>query len=153
MSVMQQARAMIAKQLIDGPPETRLDSRRHAMEHWLGFEDPDTLIDEIWVEDTIATDPAIRKMIVDDATRRAGLSPPPSPSTNGLVGPNGQPLLPPDLAGVMGGIPGALQGGLPVAPGAGMPIGPPTPGGGGVLPGGRVGGTFPGQPPQPPVGV
>ncbi len=152
MSVMQQARAMIAKQLIDGPPETRLDSRRHAMEHWLGFEDPDTLIDEIWVEDTIATDPAIRKMIVDDATRRAGLSPPPSPSTNGLVGPNGQPLLPPDLAGVMAGIPGALQGGLPVSPGAGMPVTPPGPQGG-VLPGGRVSGTFPGQPPNSPVGV
>lgn len=147
MSVMRQAMAMIAKQLTEGPPEGRLTSRRKAMEDLLGYEDPDTIIDEIWVEDQMANNPVVNKIVVEDAVRRSGLlATPTSNPAEGLVAPDGvTPLIP-------GGIPGPVSGGLPVMPGLGMPV-QPTPQGGGMLPGGRVSGVYPGQPPQPPVGV
>lgn len=147
MSVMRQAMAMIAKQLTEGPPEGRLTSRRHAMENLLGYEDPDTIIDEIWVEDQMANNPVVNKTVVEDALRRSGLVPlPTSNPAAGLVAPDGvTPLIP-------GGIPGQAAGGLPVMPGMGMPM-QPTPPGGGMLPGGRPGGAYPGQPPNAPVGA
>lgn len=147
MSVMRQANAMIAKQLTEGPPETRLLSRRRAMETVMGEEDPDTIIDEIWVENEMATNPMINARVVEDAMRRANFVITPPAASQQLVGPDGvTPLVP-------GGIPGQVAGGLPVAPGMGMPMQPPTPGGG-MLPGGHPGGgTYPGQPPNAPVGA
>lgn len=144
MSVMRQAMAMIAKQLTEGPPESRLMSRRAAMEDLLGLEDPDTMIDEIWVEDQMATNPAVNELVVSNAVRQSGLMPTPAQNpAAALVGPNGQPLVP-------GGLPGQVAGGLPVMPGMGMPMQPPAPGGG-MVPGPQVSGVYPGQPPQPPV--
>ncbi len=138
LSAVQQARAMIARQLVDGPVQTRLDSRRHAMEYWMGFEDPDSIIDEIYVEEAIATDPDLRALVVQEAKRRAGITAPvvgavPGPGSLGGAGPK------------PAGMPGQVEGGLPnqdatlgpnpntpplagVAAGAGMyPGGPPNP--------------------------
>jgi hypothetical protein len=144
MSVMRQAMAMIAKQLTEGPAEGRLVSRRKAMEDLLGYEDPDTIIDEIWVEDQMANNPEVNALVVQNAMRLSGLATPPKQNPlEGLVAPDGvTPLVP-------GGLPGQVSGGLPVMPGMGMPMQPPAPGGG-MLPGGRPGGAYPGQPPNPP---
>jgi hypothetical protein len=146
MSVMKQAQAMIARQLTEGPPDQRLSSRRRAMEEEMSYEDPDTIIDEIWVEDQIANNPTINQQVVDNALREAGLWVPPkeNPATQ-LVGPDGiTPLAPP-------GLPGLLQGGLPTVPGLNMPMQPPPPqGAGAALPGGHPGGgVFPGLPGTP----
>lgn len=145
MAVMQQARAMIARQLTEGDAGQRLDSRRHAMEHWLGYEDPDRIIDEIWVEEVMNTDPTVNKLVVDNAIRIAELPVPQEqpalPAATGLVGPDGQPI---------GGVPGAVAGGLPVAPGMGMPFQPTPPAAVGAGVGGRPEGAYPGQPPNAP---
>lgn len=144
-AVMQQARMMIARQALEGPPDQRLMSQRKAME-FTGDEDPDNTIDEIWVEQQIATNPEINKLVVDNAMREANIRalPPKNPAAE-LVGPDGvTPLLP---GGDVSGIPGALAGGLPnpglpnqqaAGPGVAMA---------------RPGGMFPGQPPNPPQQV
>jgi hypothetical protein len=141
MSVMRQAMAMIAKQLTEGPPETRLMSRRTAMEDLLGQEDPDTEIDNIWVEDQMATNPQVNNVVVTEAIRRSKiLAQPASNPAEGLVGPDGvTPLVP-------GGLPGQVSGGLPQL--NVLTQTPPSPNGGMI--GGRPGGTYPGQPPNPP---
>lgn len=144
MSVMRQANAMIAKQLTEGPPETRLMSRRTAMETVMGLEDPDTEIDNMWVENEIATNPQVRAAVTERAMQLAGFVVTPPGAAQGLVGPDGvTPLVP-------GGLPGQVQGGLPVMPGMGMPMQPPGPQGG-MLPGGGPGGVYPGQPPNQPI--
>jgi hypothetical protein len=139
LPTMDQANAMIARQLTDGPKP--LDSLRHARETWLGYEDPDKIADEIAVEEALNTEP-LRSMVIDDALRMAGLGQPPTPPT-GLVGPDGLPIA----SGMMGGmpppIPGDLSGGIPTIPGIGaMP-----------LPGGRPAGMAPGLPPNPVQGL
>jgi hypothetical protein len=136
----QQARAMVAKSLVTGPPEQRLDSVQHAMETWLQYENPQEIMDQIWVENAMANDPQLNKLVVDDALRQAGMLTPPAPNpAAGLVGPDGlTPLVP--------GLPGAVTGGLPVLPGMGMPFQPPPPPAGPGGPGGRPAGMYPGQP-------
>lgn len=149
MSVMRQANAMIAKQLTEGPAGQRLLSRRYALEEVMGVEDPDSVIDEIWVEDQMANNPQVNGLVVENAMRLSGLATPPTQDpTAGLVAPDGvTPLVP-------GGLPGPVTGGLPVAPGMGMPM-QPTPGPSGLVgQGGHPGGgVYPGQPPQAPVGA
>lgn len=149
MSVMRQANAMIAKQLTSGPVDQRLMSRRYAIETILGVEDPDSLLDEMWVEDQMANNPAVNGPIVADAVRRSGLQQQPPPGPGAMPGPGGpSPMVP--------GLPGQVTGGLPVLPGLGMPMQPTPPGappptnGGPPMPGGRPAGMYPGQPPQPP---
>lgn len=140
-AVMQQARMMIARQALEGPPDQRLMSQRKAME-FTGDEDPDNTIDEIWVEQQIANDPMINKLVVDNALREAKISALPlkNPAAS-LVGPDGvTPLLP---GGDVGGIDGALAGGLP-APG--LPLQQAASAGGITRPPGM----YPGQPPMPP---
>lgn len=147
MSVMRQANAMIAKQLTEGPAEQRLLSRRYALEEVMGVEDPDSVIDEIWVEDQMANNPAVNGLVVENALRMSGLSTPPKQNpAAGLVAPDGvTPLVP-------GGLPGQASGGLPVMPGMGMPMQPPPGPSGLVGQGGHPGGgVYPGQPPNAPV--
>jgi len=146
MSVMRQAMAMIAKQVTAGPADQRLYSRRAALETLMGEEDPDSIIDEIWVEDQMATNPAVNQVVVSNAIQRSGLlpvprEPPPGPPGTPGVGPPGVP-----------GLPGQVAGGVPVLPGLGMPLQPPPPNGptGLVGQGGRPPGMYPGQPPSPP---
>lgn len=152
--VMQQARAMVARQLTEGPPQQRLMSRRYAMEKILGIEDPDTMADEIWVEEQMATNPAINGPMVEDALRKAGMLPPPQPPQPALVGPNGMPIQS-GMSPEMAGLPGQAAAGLPVLPGMGMPMAPQPPQGNGAgpFPGAAGGppGTYPGLPPNPPV--
>lgn len=143
-AVMQQARMMIAKQALEGPPQSRLMSQRRALE-FIGEEDPENVQDEIWLDETMATDPTINKIVVDNALRESKIQaiPPKNPAAE-LVGPDGMtPLIP-------GGIPGQVSGGLP-DPGQALAM--PQPGGmAGAAPG-RPAGMFPGQPPQPPQQV
>ena len=144
-SAMEQALAMIARQLTEGPPDQRLISLRRAREKYLKEEDPDKLAAEIWVEDQIANNPLLNGPMVDSALREANFLVPPKPNgASQLVGPDGvTPLIPP-------GIPGMLQGGLPVMPGMGMAMQPPPPQGAGMpMPGGRPAGAFPGLPGTP----
>lgn len=152
MSVMRQANAMIAKQLTSGPADQRLMSRRYAIETILGVEDPDSLMDEIWVEDQMSNNPAVNGPVVQDALRKSGLAvQPPANPNNGLVGPDGMTPLAGGPPGAPPGLPGQVTGGLPVMPGLGMPMQPPVPGGAPPMPGGHPGGgVYPGQPPMPP---
>ena len=144
-SVMAQARMMIAKQGLEGPPSARVFSQRRAMEY-MGEEDPDSVIDEIWLDEVMSNDPTLNKLVIDNAVRESGLlATPPSNPMDGMSGPDGAPMIP-------GGVPGALSGGLPVLPGMGMPMQPPPPQGAGGIPGGPAG-MFPGQPPNSPIGV
>lgn len=141
LPTMDQANALIARQLTEG--DRPLDSREHAMEKWLGYEDPQKIIDQIFVEQAMEAEP-LRSLILDEALRAAGLMPTPAPAPTGLVGPDGMPIaMTPD------GIPAQLSGGMPVQPGLNAPF--LQEGGGGVIgaPGGRPAGMNPGLPPNP----
>jgi hypothetical protein len=147
-SSMEQALALIARQLTEGPPDQRLISLRRAREKYLHEEDPDQVGDEIWVEHQIATNPDINAAVVGDALRQAGFysQPTPNPATQ-LVGPDG--VTPIASAPGPGGVPGNVAGGLPVMPGQGMPFAPPPPQGVTGAPGGRPAGAYPGRPGTP----
>jgi hypothetical protein len=140
LPTMDQANALIARQLTEG--DRPLDSRQHAMEKWLGYEDPLTIMDQIFVEQAMEAEP-LRTLILDDALRRSGLTPTPPPPPTGLVGPDGMPIQ------TMPGMPAELSGGQPVMPGMNAPF--MQEGGGSVIgaPGGRPAGAFPGLPPNP----
>ena len=148
-SSMEQALALVARQLTEGPPDQRLISLRRAREKYLHEEDPDALADEIYVEHQIATNPQLNERIVADALRQAQiLTRPKENPLASLVGPDGiTPLAPP--GGPPGGIPGQISGGLPVQPGAGMPFAPTPPQGITGAPGGRPAGMYPGRPNTP----
>lgn len=131
LPTMDQANALIARQLTEG--DRPLDSRRHAMEKWLGYENPDQILDEIFVEQAMEEEP-LRSLLLDEALREAGLMPTPAPPPTGLVGPDGLPIrrdVPPGIAG-------QISGGQPNLPGLNAPLGP----GGGIFgaPGGRPAG-------------
>jgi hypothetical protein len=140
----EQARAMIAQQLVNAP--TPLSSVRHALENYLLEEDPDSIMDEIAVEQALREDP-LKRMVIDDALADAKIVPK-QPSTNPapaaqLVNPQGQPI-----SSGMAGLPGAAQAGLPSVPGLNMPLRP----NGGQAPAGgrpqmgRPSGMYPGVP-------
>ena len=136
----EQARAMIAMQLVNAP--VPLSSPRHALEKYLQEEDPDAILDEAWVHRQLEAPPLVER-ITQEAMRLAGLGPEAAPNpAAALVGPNGLPLLPATP-------PGQAGAGMPAVPGLTTPIVPATPAGpAAVLPGqgGRPAGTFPGQP-------
>lgn len=139
----EQARAMIATQLTNA--QKPLDSRRHAMEYWLQFEDPEGIINEIAVEDALDNDPMLKQLTITAALQKAGILP---PEQSGLLGPNGSPLpssgqnpnMTPYFPGQISGMPGI--------PGLTQPMIPPAPQPAGVpgANGGRPAGAMPGQP-------
>jgi len=131
MSAVQQARAMIARQIVSGPPGERLDSQRHAMEYWMGYEDPDTIIDEIYAEEALSRSPEMLQLVMQEALRRAGVTPP-MPSTAAVPGMGGgAPETPVNLPGqVAGGAPNLSATVAPTGPAAGAgnyPGAPPNP--------------------------
>lgn len=140
----EQSRAMIAMQLVNAPKQ--LVSKRHAQEKYLQVDDPQAMQDEIWVEQTLDTDPVLHEKVVGEALRQAGLmpaTPPPSP----LVGPNGQPLS----MGNIGQPPGQAGAGTPSVQGINQPLAaepPQVPAIAGGT-GGRPAGVYPGRPNTP----
>jgi hypothetical protein len=129
----EQARAMIANQLVNAPKP--LMSRRHALERYLQEEDPDAIIDEIWVEQAMEQEP-LRSKIMDEALREAGLAPQPQPQPAQAQA--GQPMMPPGPGELVPGVPGQAAAGIPSVPGVNMPMQP-----------GRPAGAYPGQPGTP----
>lgn len=142
----EQARAMVATQLVNAP--IPLMSQKGAIEKYLQEEDAEGIVDDIYIERALEEEP-LRSMVVQRALEAAGLLPPPTPPANplsALVGPNGQPILP-------AGIPGQAAGGLPMVPGLNLPLVPPAPGGVPIQTGGRAPGSFPGLPPSQPGNI
>jgi len=150
----EQARAMMASQLVNTPKQ--MISKRYALEHYLQVDDPDGMMDDIWVESAMDNDPNINQQVVNAALKRAGLG---QQGQSPILGPNGQPMQsggPPN-----GYPPGQAAAGTPVVPGLNQPAapGPPGPpaiaGGRGTpgAPGGRPGGMFPGGPGTPVAGA
>jgi hypothetical protein len=147
----EQARTMVALQGMNGG----LFSQRYALEKIVQVDDPDQIMDDQWVEETLKTDPTLHEKTVTEALQRAGLGPP--TQVPQLLGPNGQPLAPSGggQQTPTGYPPGTAAGGMPAVPGVNQPMTPqapirprkPAPGQGG--PGGRPPGTFPGQPGGP----
>lgn len=134
----EQARAMIASQLVNSPKP--LLSQRHAMTEYLQIEDPDEILDEIAIEDAMRQEP-LASLILNEAMKDAGLmpaAPPPSP-TGGPPGAAGPP-----------GINDAANGGEPAIPMLNQPLQQPPPAQGRRTGhGGRAPGAFPGRPPNP----
>ncbi len=148
----EQSRAMIAMQLTNAA--VPLSSIRHALEEYLQSEDPEAIMDEMWLDKAMNT-PMIQEIMIKKALEEAGLIPaePPPPPVEmnpaiGLVDQFGQPM-----GGQMAAVPGAEQMvmGTPAVPGVTMPIQPATPVGPGVIgaTGGRPAGNYPGQPGGP----
>lgn len=134
----EQARAMIAMQIVNAPKP--LMSQKRAIEKYLQEEDPETIMDEIAVEEALNTSP-LRDLWIQHAVQQAGLG-------AGLGGPqNGEP------PGAQPGVNDAGNAGEPAIPGLNQPMqpAPPGPPSGGVpgAPGGRAAGAFPGQPNTP----
>ncbi len=133
-----QARAMIALQLTNSSKP--LYGRRQALETWMQEEDPDSILEELRVEDAMDREP-LASIILENALRRANLLPkaPPVPNpASALVGPGGGPLLPPGPSQLNPAVPAEQSVlGTPAQPGNTMPIQPT---------GGRPGGMYPGMP-------
>lgn len=149
----EQARAMIAMQLVNAPKP--LMSQHRAIEKYLQEEDPQQILDEIAVEQALQEEP-LHSMMIQQALTEAGVNPNAQNPASQLVGPNGQPLISqtpggggmPMLPGATGAVPGQAAAGTPAIPGLNQPIAPspgPAPA---ILPGqgGRPAGAFPGQP-------
>ena len=144
-----QALAMVYNQLVNSPRP--LMDRRHALER-MQEEDPDSILDAIYVDEAIDQDPTLKATVTQHALADAGMAPPgsaagaPNPAA-ALVGPTGQPLIP----GGQQGVPGQAATAIPSVPGLNMPLRPTPPAPRGVSPGqgGRVAGTYPGQPGGP----
>ena len=132
---MRIARGQFALGMVKG----RLLDRRRAIEDFLGYEDPDGIMDDIWVDEVIETPGPIKDMTVNNALKRAGYiqpqppqpqqGPMPMPQGQPIIGPDGQPLAPSGQGGMMQGVAGppplAGMPQQPVAPGVGMPQTPP----------------------------
>ncbi len=126
----EQARAMIAMQLVNAP--IPLISRRRAMEKYLQLEDPDDVLDEIAVERALDTEPLL-SIWTQRAIEEAGLAQPQAP-------PGAAPPPTPTPGGPPG-IPGQASAGLPPQ----MQGQPPTPPGAPPIQPGRPAGMFPGS--------
>ena len=160
----EQARAMIAVQATNAPKP--LYGRKRALEKFMQEEDPEGVLDEIYVENVLDNDPTVHATIVGRALREAGFPAPiPNNPASQLVGPNGQPLIGggtaapgPQNTEPPGGAPspfspGPSANGQPGIPGLTQPIQPPQPGGGPSRGGrnsnglsARGAGGYPGQP-------
>lgn len=144
----EQAKAVIANQLVNAPRP--LISLEHALEHFLGIEDPQAMMDRIAVEKALEEEP-LKSMVTEAALREAGITPPPPPAP-----PAPMPMDPSMMGGMIPPGPGELTPQSPIPNGqmgAGMPAipyltmpGQPTPPG--IPPGASVAapGQYPGQP-------
>ncbi len=105
--------------------KARMMSRGHAMEEFLGIEQPEDEMDDIAIDEMLETDPHLKKQMFDAALKRAGLAPPTPPPAEGGppmlpgAGPGGPPPAPP--------LPGGMPPPPPAGPGVGMPLQPGTP--------------------------
>jgi hypothetical protein len=150
----EQARAMIALQLTNAA--NPLYSVRDALETWLQEEDPESVMDRLWVEKALASEP-LNSMMTERALSDAGLLPiqPPQPAqAPQLVGPDGMPIQSGmatngPISPGMQGVPLANQAppGMAGVPGLTMPLTPPVPQG--IPGGGAVPGMYPGMPGGP----
>ena len=135
-----QARAMIALQLTNS--SRPLYDVRHALETLLQEEDPDAIIEAMFIERALEQEP-LNSMITEEALKEAGILPEPPPAATpaaNLVGPDGQPLLPPGPGGLTNVTPaGQMASGTPSVGGLNRPIIPNRPGG-------RAAGSHPGRP-------
>ena len=95
--------------------ERKLMSRRVAIEDFLGYQDPDEMMDEIWVDEALEAGP-LHDQAIMDAMKSAGMIPP-SPMEGGAGGSGGNPNNP--LAPTNNGT-------GPAGPGVGMPLQPPV---------------------------
>jgi hypothetical protein len=156
MATDEQAKAMVALQLTNSAKP--LYSRRDALERILQEEDPDSIIEEIYVEEQIDKDPYLNQLVIDAALAKAGLKPPtpaePAAPEGVDIGmatqiAQGGPMLPSGPSSLQ---PTPLGNqappGMAGVPGMSMPIVPPSQGVPGA-PGGRVAGSFPGAPSGP----
>ena len=107
------AKGSFAAQMV----KSKLLDRRRAIEEYLGYEDPDSIIDAIWVDESLESGP-LHDKAVEEAIKKAGLVPPPP-----------LPPMPTDpLGGPMTGGEGPTMGGPPgLGPGLGMPLSPNPP--------------------------
>jgi hypothetical protein len=145
-----QADAMVAMQLTNSP--NQLYSVEDVLEKLLQEEDPKAVIDRIWLEKALRR-PEIEQIMMDEALRQSGMMPAQQPQNPlqaaGILGPNGQPLLPPGPNNLQP-VPLANQAppGVQGVPGVTMPIQPSAPQGGGIPgnTGGREAGMYPGMP-------
>jgi hypothetical protein len=149
----EQARAMIAVQVTNAPKP--LYSRKRALEKFMQEEDPEGVLDDIYTEEVLDTDPMVHSTVVERALREAGFPVPGQPNpADALVGPQGQPLIPSTVGAPSPYFPAGQGGnGVPAVPGLTQPMQPPRPGGGpsrgGSNSGGRGGraaGSYPGLP-------
>lgn len=137
---MRIARGQFALGMVKG----RLLDRRRAIEDFLGYEDPDAIMDDIWVDEILETPGPIKDMTINNALKRAGYIQPEPPQPPQPEGP-----VPPGMVPLPGGPPG-----MPPGP-PGMP---PGPNGAGALMQGQppmqgINGNLPQQPVGPGVGM
>lgn len=91
--------------------ERKLISRRYAIEELIGIQDPDEMMDDIWVDEALDAGP-LHDQAIMDAMKRAGMIPP--PPMDGSSGGMGDPLAP--TSNFTG----------PAGPGVGMALEPPV---------------------------
>lgn len=97
--------------------ERKLISRRYAIEEFLGIQDPDEMMDEIWVDEALDIGP-LHDQAIMESMKRAGMAPPPPPPQPGVQ----QGMVP----GMQGPLPPTSNMVGPAGPGVGMPLQPPV---------------------------
>ncbi len=109
---MRISKGNFAAQMVKG----KLLDRRRAIEEYLGYPDPDQVMDAIWVDEAMESGP-LHDKAVEVAIKKAGLLPAPP-----------APLMRDPLGGPQQGNEGATLGGPPGSgPGQGMPLNPNAP--------------------------
>jgi hypothetical protein len=109
---MRISKGSFAAQMVKG----KLLDRRRAIEEYLGYPDPDAVMDAIWVDEALESGP-LHDKAVEVAMKKAGVMPAPP-----------MPMMRDPLGGPMQGNEGATLGGPPgMGPGAGMPLNPNAP--------------------------
>lgn len=138
-----QALAMTYNQLVNSP--WPLMDRMTALER-MQEEDPDSILDRIYVERETETNPILKQTVVENALRDAGMLPQPTSNPAALlVGPDGRPLMTAPGGQPTPNIPDqAPAPGIPSVQGLNTPMKPMSPG-----QGGRPAGNYPGQPGGP----
>ncbi len=111
---MRISRGTFAMQMV----KAKLLDRRRAIEEYLGYGDPEAVMDAIYVDEALESGP-LHDQVVQHAIQKAGLDPAPQQPPNT---PNGGPPTGGEMGGGFGGPPG-------IGPGAGMPLdqGAPAP--------------------------
>lgn len=109
---MRISKGSFAAQMVKG----KLLDRRRAIEEYLGYEDPDSVMDAIWVDEAMESGP-LHDKAVEEAIKKAGLIPAPP-----------MPMMRDPFGGPQTGGEGATLGGPPgMGPGVGVPLNPAAP--------------------------